>query len=254
MLLTTLNQNDKYDLEAAYYLGKIAPGNPIAIKTLTNLLNTERGDRVMNIPLIAACKLLETDPENPNAIRSLREFIQLSNKSWKHLQTTSTILPGLEQWERLQAAFALGKVQPYKQEAIQVICEIINGIIQTGKGKEPQLLEEALKIWKQLESSSLYSFLSSQQKTFLSRGIEVDLENENGWICMLAVTKHGLEKEDYLEDSYYKNIWLCAQFLNYPDFYQAWHSRVHSTRTEAGEDITVIEFNTVQTSVQALEN
>jgi hypothetical protein len=71
---------------------------------------------------------------------------------------------------------------------------------------------------------------------------------------MLAVTKHCLEKENSLENSCYKDIWFCAQVLNYPDFYRAWHSRVYSTRTEAGEDITVFEFNTVQTSVQALEN
>jgi hypothetical protein len=115
-------------------------------------------------------------------------------------------------------------------------------------------LEEALESWKQLESSSLYSFFSKQQEAFLSRGISVDLENKNGFICMLAVTRHSLEKEDYLEESYYKNIWFCAQFLNYSDFYRGWHSRVYSTRTEVGEDITVIEFNTVQTSVQVLES
>jgi hypothetical protein len=148
----------------------------------------------------------------------------------------------------------LGKTQQCKQEAIQIICEIINKIIQTTEGKEPQLLEEALESWKQIESSSLYSFLSKQQETFLSRGINVNLENENGWICMLAVTKHCLEKENYLENSCYKDIWFCAQVLNYPDFYRAWHSRVYSTRTEVGEDITVIEFNTVQTSVQVLES
>ena len=66
----------------------------------------------------------------------------------------------------------------------------------------------------------------------MSRGINVDLENKNGFICMLAVTRHSLEKEDYLEESYYKNIWFCAQFLNYSDFYRGWHSRVYSTRTE----------------------
>jgi energy-coupling factor transporter ATP-binding protein EcfA2 len=98
-LTELIEQNKSLDLDAASTLGKIAPGNPKAIETLTELLKTERGDRVMNIPLIAACNLLETDPENPNAIRSLREFIQLSNKSWKHLQTTPTILPGLEQRE-----------------------------------------------------------------------------------------------------------------------------------------------------------
>jgi HEAT repeat protein len=239
-LTNWINQNEEYRLEAASNLGKIDPGNPIAIKALTELLNTERGDRVMNIPLIAARNLLEIDPENPEAISFLREFI----KSGRFLFL----------WERLEAASALGKTQQYKQEAIQVICEIINKIIQTREGKEPQLLEEALESWKQIESSSLYSFLSKQQETFLSRGINVNLENENGWICMLAVTKHCLEKEDYLENSYYKDIWFFAQFLNYPDFYRAWHSRVYSTRTEAGEDITVIEFNTVQTSVQALEN
>ena len=239
-LTNWINQNEEYRLEAASNLGKIDPGNPIAIKTLTELLKIERGDRVMNIPLVAARDLLEIDPENPEAISFLREFI----KSGRFLFL----------WERLEAASALGKTQQYKQEAIQVICEIINEIIQTGKGKEPQLLEEALESWKQLESSRLYSFLSKPQETFLSRGIGVNLENENGWIWMLAVTKHCLEKEDSLENSYYKDIWFCAQVLNYPDFYRPWHSRVYSTGTEAGEEITVLEFNTVQTSVQALEN
>jgi hypothetical protein len=239
-LTNWINQNEEYRLQAASNLGKIDPGNPIAIKTLTELLNTERGDRVMNIPLIAARDLLDIDPENPEAISFLRQFI----KSGRFLFL----------WERLEAASALGKTQQYKQEAIQVICEIINEIIQTGKGKEPQLLEEAIERWKQLESISLYSFLSKQQETFLSRGIDVNLEDENGCICMLAVTKYCMEKEDFLEDSYYKHIWFFAQVLNYPDFYRSWYSRVYTKRTEAGEDITVIEFNTVQTSVQALEN
>src|SRR5919199_4288978 len=89
-LTKLINQNEKYRFEAASTLGKIDPGNPIAIKTLTELLNTERGDSVMNTPLIAACDLLETDPENPDAISFLREFI----KSGRFLFL----------WERLEAA------------------------------------------------------------------------------------------------------------------------------------------------------
>jgi hypothetical protein len=231
-LTELLERNKSLDLNAASALVKIDPGNPKAIKTLTELLKTERGDFVLNIPLIAARELLEIDPENPEAISFLREFI----KSGRFLFL----------WERLEAASALGKTQQYKQEAIQVICEIINEIIQTGKGKEPQLLEKALKIWKQLESSSLYSFLSKQQEAFLSRGIDVMLENENGLAFIVALTKHYLEEENYLEESYYGNIWRCAQSLNYPNFYQAWHSRVYGTRTEKGEDITVIEFTKLQ--------
>jgi hypothetical protein len=72
------------------------------------------------------------------------------------------------------------------------------------------------------------------------------LENENGLAFIVALTKHYLEEENYLEESYYGNIWRCAQSLNYPNFYQAWHSRVYGTRTEKGEDITVIEFTKLQ--------
>jgi HEAT repeat protein len=238
-LTELIDQNPSLDLNAASTLGEIDPGNQKAIKTLTELLKTERGDCVMNIPLIAACNLLETDPENPDAIRSLRDFIQLSQKSWKHLQTAS-ILPGLEQWERLQAASALGKAQPYKQEAIKVLCELINETIQTGK--DQQLLQQALENLKQLDSSILYSLLSWQQETFLSKGINLTLENENSLACILALTKYCLEEESCLGESYYEYIWRCVQDLNYPDFYRAWHSRVYGTRTEKGEDITVIEF------------
>jgi HEAT repeat protein len=229
-LTKLINQNEKYRFEAASTLGKIDPGNPIAIKTLTDLLNTERGDRVMNIPLVAARDLLKIDPENPQAISFLRKFI----KSGRFLFL----------WERLEAASALGKTQQYKQEAIKVLCEIINETIQTGK--DQQLLQQALESLKQLDSSILYSLLSWQQESFLNRGINVTLENENGWACILALTKHYLEEENCLEESYYKHIWRCAQVLNYPDFYQAWHSRVYGTRTEKGEDITVIEFTKLQ--------
>jgi hypothetical protein len=95
-LTNWINQNEEYRLEAASNLGKIDPGNPIAIKTLTELLKIERGDRVMNIPLVAARDLLEIDPENPEAISFLRKFI----KSGRFLFL----------WERLEAASAWVKL------------------------------------------------------------------------------------------------------------------------------------------------
>lgn len=235
-LTKLINQNEKYRSEAASTLGRIDPGNPIAIKTLTELLNTERGDQFLNIPLLSARNLLEIDPDNPQAISFLRKLI----KSGRFLFL----------WERLEAASALGKTQQNKQEAIQVICEIINETIQTGKDQE--LLQQALENLKQIDSSILYSLFSQQWESFLSRGLSVTLEDENGWACILALTKNYLEEENCLEESYYKHIWRCAQVLNYPDFYQAWHSRVYGTRTEKGEDITVIEFTKQQPLINQL--
>jgi HEAT repeat protein len=241
-LINWINQNDKYRLKAASFLGKIDPSNSVAIEALTELVKTERGDLVMNIPLIAARELLEINSENPEAISFLREFI----KSGRFLFL----------WERLEAASALGKTQQYKQEAIQVICEIANEIIQTRTGKEQQLLHQCIDCLNHIDLSIFHSFLSCQQKNILSRGLDINLENAKDWACILALTKHYLEtEEDYLEaENHYKHIWICATNMNYSDFYSAWHSRVYSRRTEAGENITVIKFNTVQSSVRVLEN
>jgi HEAT repeat protein len=109
-LTELIEQNKSLDLDAASTLGKIDPGNPKAIETLTELLKIERGDRVMNIPLIAACDLLEIDPENPEAISFLREFI----KSGRFLCL----------WERLEAASALGKTQPLENQLTDISSQV----------------------------------------------------------------------------------------------------------------------------------
>ncbi|MBD1832758.1 NACHT domain-containing protein [Cyanobacteria bacterium FACHB-472] len=226
-LTDLIDRNQGLRLVTASTLGQISPRHPKAIKTLTKMLNREKGDIIVNIPLLAACNLLETDPENPDAIRVLKKFIKPSQKSW----------------ERLQAASALGRTQQYKQQAIKVICELISEISHLGK--EPQLLQQSLEKLKQLDSSILYSLFDCQQENLARKGIVLNPNNVDAWVCILALLKHYMEKKSYLEKSYYEDIWHCALNMNYPDFHRAWHGRVYSTRTEVEEDITVIEFPTV---------
>jgi hypothetical protein len=172
--------------------------------------------------------LVEIDSENPDAIRLLREFIKSCHPSW----------------ERLQAASALGKTPQYKQEAINVLCELISKTIQ--RRQDRQLWQQAFESFKQLDLSSLDSFLSCQRENFSSKGIVLSPENVDNLMWILALLKHYMEEEDYIEESYYEDIWHCARTMNYRDFYHAWHSQVYSTRTEECQDITVVEFNTVQ--------
>lgn len=227
-LTELINQNQGFRLEAASTLGKIAPGNQDAIKTLTKFLSTDPGECLINIPLVAACDLLQTDPDNADAIRVLSKFVEPSQKLW----------------DRLKAASSLGKIQQGKQEAIKVLLEVIHEAINTTQDR--RLLQQAGWSLKQIDPSIFEPSPNWSQKTFPGEG-DVDYMT-----AQLAFIKHCLcqENDIALEESSYELIWYFVQTTPYPAFYQACHSQPSTTHPEAPNNIPAGSSRTVQ----ALEN
>lgn len=108
------NPNPNYRFQAAHALAQIDSDNLIVINTLTELLNLHQSDDSLNIPLLAACQLIEIEFNHLEAIKFIRKFIQELYKSFS---------------ARLMAANYLGKIILYKQEAIDVLYNLLDEIV-----------------------------------------------------------------------------------------------------------------------------
>ncbi len=188
------------------------------IKHLTKLLKTERGDRVINISLLAACDLLNTDPENQDAIRVLRKCIK----------------PGNESWDRLEAASALSKTQSGKQEAITVLYELRYESVKVTQ--EINLLKKVIDSLNQIEPRILPS-PDWSPRTFLK---EDDLEFITGQLASIhehLIKQNSIDDEIlYIDDEIlYEFMWIIAQNTAYPIFYKAWHKSWHQLEAKENE-------------------
>ncbi|MDZ7960649.1 MAG: HEAT repeat domain-containing protein [Aulosira sp. DedQUE10] len=199
-------QDESICCQAAAYLGDLIPGDRLAINTLSQLLETTQSEWVL---IYATQNLLKIDPTNPTAIATLCQIWQ-SN-------------PYKNESFLLDAVRNLAQLDP----AEKLVQEKLNEVILT--------LIQFIQTFKQDDDNQ--NCFNNQATTQLSyESFLLDIADS---LTKILQTEHLLQVltalKGYLNEQFYKNgsyryeavfniIWHCAENLNYPDFYKAWHN------------------------------
>lgn len=193
--LVNLLQNAQANFEhldlAIGNLGEIASGNQAAISALTKIINSITSPFILTK---AAYNLAKIDPGNQLAISTLTELAKIDN-SW-------------------YTANLLAEIVPANETAITTLIQFIETYpIPIFDNNKIGICSEYL--------SDEYYFIK------IAKTLKASLQSKH--LSQVIITLKGYLSEEYYRYSYpryeavYNLIWHCAQKMNYPDFYTAWH-------------------------------
>ncbi|BAY90349.1 MULTISPECIES: HEAT repeat domain-containing protein [unclassified Tolypothrix] len=190
---------------AAVYLGELIPGNILVINTLSRLLETTQSEWVQ---MYASENLIKIDPANPKTIATLCQIAQ--NNPYKY---ASFLIIAVHNFEQLDCSDKL--VRDKLNEVITTLIQFIQTFTQDDDNKnccnnnattqlcyESYLMDIADVLTKILRSEHLPQVITAL-KGYLSQPFA--------------------KNSSYRYDAVFHIIWHCANNLNYPDFYTAWH-------------------------------
>ncbi|HEY9605356.1 MAG TPA: HEAT repeat domain-containing protein, partial [Allocoleopsis sp.] len=204
-------------LDAAMSLGRIDPGNELAINVLVFLsewiLSIEEEfygrDVAYKLGLIgkgnerardALVRVLETTEDEETRSHAASSLWKIDPGNSKAINELVQLLKTTEDENtRWSAASSLGEIEPGNEQAL---AELIR-LVETTRDRHTRL------------------------------GIVMSLEEilqNNQMPSVVSTLQHCLADEVYqtnfdLFNNCYKVIWRCAQNMNYPAFYQAWHQQ-----------------------------
>ncbi len=233
------SQNEYTRWVAAASLGKIAKDNPTAITALVNLIGDSHDE---DIRWVAAASLGKIAKDNPTAITALvnligdshdeytrREAVESLGKIAKDNSTTITALVNAIRnshdedihWVVAESLEKIAKDNP------TAITALVNLIGDSQNEYTRWVAAESLgKIAKAKDNPTTITALvnairnshDEYTRWVAAKSLEEILtESEN---IMLIVTP----LKNYVSDEAYQIIFHCSQIMNYPAFYQAWHS------------------------------
>ncbi len=236
---------------------KFSPHNKIAIAAFLQILETSENELRR---LIAAELLLQIDPSNQTAISSMWHIFESSENEWRRLICAENLLQiepnnriiinallqiletAQDKYIRLQVIKFLLQTEEYRQKAID---SLINWIKTnedeeflfwlTGKLEELDLvnkivrtqLDQIIAIFVRLmqtHKDSNYESCLCFRSDFLKEILPNDYLPQ-----VIKSLKNYLSEQFYKRSSYryeaaFNIIWHCAENMNYPAFYQAWHN------------------------------
>jgi len=182
--LLQTNQEEDTRWQVANSLGKIGAGMAEAIAALIHLLHISRDEDTQRE---AAKSLEKIDPGNAEAAAILNR------------QIVSVHAPKLSKSDIcLAAAQNLGNIGRGNSEAIATLIELFQN------SEEERIQRQAISSLKALAQSHFFNKIILCSKGYLTDQVYQD-EIHRYKLC-------------------YSISWHCAQIMNYPDFFTAWHS------------------------------
>ncbi|MCF2146498.1 hypothetical protein IQ276_008550 [Desmonostoc muscorum LEGE 12446] len=202
--------NGIYCFTAACSLQFINPSDTVAIDTLNYFLNISKSDELLNIPLLAACLLIDNNPNHTEAIRVLRGFLY----------------PNHHKSDRLQAASCLGKVQEFKQEAVDALYDLLDELTDDEQLQTAQDRYFAQEVCCKLHQIQVITLEPSQnlyqENTFSKFSQDSKLKGFTDLKNMFVFFNKYSNKDEFKEINSVI-LWHYAQSLSYQDFYYAIH-------------------------------
>ena len=253
-LIQVLETTEDEDIRwrVANSLGKIDPGNELAIQALIRVLETTEDE---DTRWLVAESLGKIDPGNELAIRALIRVLETSE----------------DEDTRRRVAYCLGEIAVGNELAIRALIRVLETTEdEDTRSSVAESLRE-IAVGNELAIRALIQVLETTEKEYIRRDVAESLEKiavgnelaigaliralettQGGWtrrevaetlgkiiktqkqhLHIVFALKHNLTNEVYennsnLFENCYKLLWQCAQNLPYPKFYQAWH---HNTLT-----------------------
>jgi HEAT repeat protein/GTPase SAR1 family protein len=196
-------QDEEIRLEAAKSLASIDPGNSEAIDTLLYLHHNSQSERELYSP-----------GEN---VRSLAKQIPTISDPQRRNKLINAVVEVMQTHEnyhqRYYTAEILGKADPGNREAIFALIELLRGDEFDRNKKIIRNLEEILpnSPWQVMREVMI------NNKKFLVQSYEKRSNNHD----------QDDDSEDHFEE-WLEIFWICAENLNYLDFYLAWHNKPYT--------------------------
>lgn len=211
--LIEYSQDDQTYLEIAYKLSEIDPLNLESISAiLSKMLHTCQDEYIL---CTAAQVLSELVPSHPDAINVLTNLLCSSKNVyslWLFASLLAKIAPG-----HVDAINALTERLHSQDEETRR--QAAKGLSSFGKGNH-YAFNTLINILLTTQDGSTRSEIAKCLQKILPR------ESFPAIITNLKqyITEQVYENDINFYDCLYQVIWHCAQHMNYPDFYQAWHS------------------------------
>ncbi|MEH2000059.1 MAG: hypothetical protein V7L00_15145 [Nostoc sp.] len=202
--------NGIYCFTDACSLQLIDPCNTVAIDTIYAFLNINKSDELLNIPLLAACLLIDNNPNHTESIRVLKGFLY----------------PNHDKSDRLQAASCLGKVEEFKQEAVDALYGLLDELTDDGQLQTAQDRYFAQEVCFRLDQIKGINLKPSQnlyqENTFSKFNLDSKTNSFTELKNMYAFFSEYSNKDEFKE-IYSVLLWDFAQNMSYQDFYYAIH-------------------------------
>ncbi|ALF51702.1 hypothetical protein ACX27_00745 [Nostoc piscinale CENA21] len=222
---------------AADSLLKIDPGNPLAIGALYEILESEQTEwRRLRV----AKTLLKTDEYRHQAIQTVCELVKSPDK-WIFSDAIAAFLQALDPNHPLTIDTYIHLINTTKNTSI--LMDVIWSLQRLNPDNKlfPEKSTELISSLVQL----IQTFVDSDEQNSCSIQPTIALSYESYLLDMADALNKILPVEhlsqvltslkDYLNQKFYKNssyryeavlkiIWHCAENINYPEFYQLWHS------------------------------
>ncbi|MBD2356443.1 hypothetical protein H6G41_17730 [Tolypothrix sp. FACHB-123] len=233
-------KNDYLLCDIAPTLGKINPGNEIAIPTLLQIIETTEDE---SICCQATAYLGELIPGNIFAINKLSHLITTTQNEWVRISATQNLLKidltnptaiatlfqirqsNLCQYESILFATVLNLEQLHL--ANQILPEKLNKVIST-------LIQFIQPLTPDDDNQNCFNSQTTNQPSYEDYLMDIAdvltkiLRTEH--LPQVITALKGYLSEQFAKNSSYRYdavfniIWHCANNLNYPDFYTAWHN------------------------------
>ncbi|MBD2195060.1 MULTISPECIES: HEAT repeat domain-containing protein [Calothrix] len=233
-------KNDYLLCDVARTLGKINPGNEIAIPTLLQIIETTEDE---SICCQYAAYLGELIPGNIFAINKLSQLISSTQSEWVRISANQNLLKidltnptaiatlsqirksNLCQYESILFATVLNLEQLHL--ANQILPEKLNEVIST-------LIQFIQPLTPDDDNQNCFNSQTTNQQSYEDYLMDIAdvltkiLRTEDLPQVITALkgylSQPFAKNSSYRYDAVFHIIWHCANNLNYPDFYTAWHN------------------------------
>jgi hypothetical protein len=237
--IKALINNDYILCNAAGSLGKIDPGNKIAIATLAEKIATTEDE---SLCCMAATYLGELIPGDILAINTLSQILETTQSEWMRMHATQNLLKiDLANPKAFATLCQIRQSNPYKYESMVLDAvhnleqlNLADKLVQEKLNQVIPTLIQFIQTFTQDDAQNCFNIQPTTQLSYESYLMDIAdsltkiLRNEHLLQVITAL-------KDYLGTQFSKNssyryeavfniIWHCAENLNYPDFYKAWHN------------------------------